>query len=704
MSTPPPLTLATRIADLPAIGRQRAARFAALGLTSVIDLLNHVPFRYERRFAGRPIVEIMEDASRERERRIVASVRGEVTLARWVPGRRPRLEARIEDASGSMSAVWWNAPWIRDRVRPGIELTLNGRIESRGGVVRFVNPQVMIGAEEAGPGEKADDLVPVYRASELLPSARIADVIDGVLDDACALVVDHLPDSVRAARALLPLAEAYRQVHRPESADRAEDARRRLAYDELLLLQLAVMMKRHRRRSTAGALPLPWSTAIETRIRARLPFPLTAGQTAAAQEIGRDLAGAVPMNRLLQGDVGSGKTAVALCAMLQAVAAGHQAALMAPTEILAEQHHAGITDLLRESRVRTCLLTSQARAAERRETLGAIRSGDADIVIGTHALLGGQVEFRSLALVVVDEQHRFGVAQRLALRERPGEACVHPHMLVMTATPIPRTLALTVFGDLEVSTIPDRPPGRQPVTTRLVPERRIDEVWAFLARRLARGEQAFVVLPAIDEREGGVAAVSARLRVLSEGPLAGARLAPMHSRIPRAERESTMSAFRAGGIDVLVATTIIEVGIDIPRATVIVVEHADRFGLAQLHQLRGRVGRGDQPGVCLLIADPTTPDATARLDALVKTDDGFRIAEADLQIRGPGELFGARQSGLPPFRVADFARDLPLLSVARRDADAWIALDPTLSFPQHSAARTRMLDAYGSAFGLGDVG
>lgn len=704
MSTPPPLTLATRIADLPAIGRQRAARFAALGLTSVIDLLNHVPFRYERRFAGRPIVEIMEDASRERERRIVASVRGEVTLARWVPGRRPRLEARIEDASGSMSAVWWNAPWIRDRVRPGIELTLNGRIESRGGVVRFVNPQVMIGAEEAGPGEKADDLVPVYRASELLPSARIADVIDGVLDDACALVVDHLPDSVRAARALLPLAEAYRQVHRPESADRAEDARRRLAYDELLLLQLAVMMKRHRRRSTAGAVPLPWSTVIETRIRARLPFPLTAGQTAAAQEIGRDLAGAVPMNRLLQGDVGSGKTAVALCAMLQAVAAGHQAALMAPTEILAEQHHAGITDLLRESRVRTCLLTSQARAAERRETLGAIRSGDADIVIGTHALLGGQVEFRSLALVVVDEQHRFGVAQRLALRERPGEACVHPHMLVMTATPIPRTLALTVFGDLEVSTIPDRPPGRQPVTTRLVPERRIDEVWAFLARRLARGEQAFVVLPAIDEREGGVAAVSARLRVLSEGPLAGARLAPMHSRIPRAERESTMSAFRAGGIDVLVATTIIEVGIDIPRATVIVVEHADRFGLAQLHQLRGRVGRGDQPGVCLLIADPTTPDATARLDALVKTDDGFRIAEADLQIRGPGELFGARQSGLPPFRVADFARDLPLLSVARRDADAWIAQDPTLSFPQHSAARTRMLDAYGSAFGLGDVG
>lgn len=704
MSTPPPLTLATRIADLPAVGRQRAARFAALGLTSVIDLLNHVPFRYERRFAGRPIIEIMEDACRERERRIVASVRGEVTLARWVPGRRPRLEARIEDASGSMSAVWWNAPWIRDRVRPGIELTLNGRIESRGGVVRFVNPQVMIGAEEAGPGPKADDLVPVYRASELLPSARIADVIDGVLDDACALVVDHLPDAVRAARALLPLAEAYRQVHRPGSADRAEDARRRLAYDELLLLQLAVMMKRHRRRSTAGARSLPWSTAIEARIRARLPFPLTPGQSAAVEEIGRDLAGAVPMNRLLQGDVGSGKTAVALCAMLQAVAAGHQAALMAPTEILAEQHHAGITDLLRESRVRTVLLTSQARAAERRETLRAIRSGEADIVIGTHALLGGQVEFRSLALVVVDEQHRFGVAQRLALRERPGEICIHPHMLVMTATPIPRTLALTVFGDLEVSTIPDRPPGRQPVTTRLVPERRIDEVWTFLARRLSRGEQAFVVLPAIDEREGGVAAVSARLRVLSEGPLAGARLAPMHSRVPCSERESTMSAFRAGGIDVLVATTIIEVGIDIPRATVIVVEHADRFGLAQLHQLRGRVGRGDQPGVCLLIADPTTPDATARLDALVKTDDGFRIAEADLQIRGPGELFGARQSGLPPFRVADFSRDLPLLSVARRDAEAWIAQDPTLSFPQHTAARMRMLDAYGSAFGLGDVG
>jgi ATP-dependent DNA helicase RecG len=409
------------------------------------------------------------------------------------------------------------------------------------------------------------------------------------------------------------------------------------------------------------------------------------------------------MNRLLQGDVGSGKTAVAAYAMLLAAAHGHQAALMAPTGILAEQHHASLSRLLAGSRIEVGLLTGATGTAARREILDRLKSGDLALVVGTHALLSDDAEFASLAIAVIDEQHRFGVEQRSRLR-RPDPHGRVPHVLVMTATPIPRTLSLTIFGDLDVSVIHERPPGRSPTVTRVVGPEKAPDVYGYLAERVAAGEQGFVVVPAVEESETGLADVEGHRRHLEAGPLAGCRIGVVHGRLSAADRDAVMDAFRARELDVLVATVVIEVGVDVPNATMIVIEHAERFGLAQLHQLRGRVGRGDKRGVCAFIGDPTTEEGRRRLDAIGSTDDGFRIAELDLEIRGPGELFGARQSGLPPFHFADLVADLDLLRIAREDASRWIEDDPNLLGPDATLIRRRLMTRYGQALGLGDVG
>ena len=701
-----PPRLNDAIGDLPGIGPRTTEAYSALGLETLSDLLWHLPMRYEHERAEMTIEQaetLVPDLEGAQEN---VAIRGEIAAIRSVGGRRGgRVEATLEDDTGSIQLVFFNAGWLRSKLNPGIRLVAEGKARRWRGYLQLANPTWRIEddeAEDPNPGREERHR-PVYPGSERLPSRRIEATLEPLLEPLLEQVDDPLPEDLRRGRELPRLADALHAVHRPSQPADAVDGRRRLAYDELLLLQLGVMMKRRHLRETLKAPALERTEDIDQRIRARLPFALTSDQDKVCGEISGDVSRSVPMNRLLQGDVGSGKTAVALYAMLLAAAHDHQAVLLAPTELLAEQHHASITRMLEGSDVQVDLFTGTLGTAERRSLRDRLASGASHLVIGTHALLSDDVVFNRLGLVVIDEQHRFGVEQRARLR-RPDAHGVIPHVLVMTATPIPRTLALTVFGDLDVSSIRHRPPGRQPIVSRIVEPTNAPKVYGYLAERVAAGEQGYVVVPAIDEGDLGLKSVGSHRAMLASGPLSDARLDVVHGRLSQPERESIMERFRAGEIDVLVATVVIEVGVDVPNATMMVIEHAERFGLAQLHQLRGRVGRGTARSVCAFIGDPTTDDGRKRLEAIGGTDDGFKIAELDLEIRGPGEFFGARQSGLPPFRVANLLEDLDLLRLAQRDAEDWISRDPRLQAAEATEIRAQLMSRYGQALGLGDVG
>jgi ATP-dependent DNA helicase RecG len=712
-----PIDLTTPLELVPGIGPTLGQALAALGPTNVGRLVAHLPHRHEKLEAESDIRDLTPGT--------LTSARGEVvaTKATTRPyARVPRFEATITDGTGRLDVVFFHMLWMRDRVKPGMRVRVQGRAERHNNAPRMINPMLEVLREDREEPERREARVrPVYPASERIPSWQIARCVRAVLDAALPLIEDHLPQEHRARRELAGLAEAYRLMHAPENEDDFARARRRLAYDELLLLQLGVAMKRAHLRQTLKAPALRWSEAIDRHIRERFPFPLTPAQDAVVRDIVNDLTGPTPTNRLIQGDVGSGKTVVALYAMLLAVADGKQAALMAPTEILAEQHSASIGRMLEGSRVRAALLTGGTPGPERASILRRLEDGDLDILVGTHALLTESVRFKDLTVAIIDEQHRFGVHQRAGLRAKatrraaggapsPIDETLTPHVLVMTATPIPRTLAITLFGDLDVSTIDGLPPGRKPVKTIVVSAGQRAAAYRRLRQKLDAGEQAFIVVPTIDGspsdpgEEGGLTGVRALVRELEAGPLRGKRLGAVHGRLAGGTRDLVMNRFRVGSIDALVATTVIEVGVDVPNASVMVIEHADRFGLAQLHQLRGRVGRGERESTCVLIADPGTEGAEERLRVMESVSDGFALAEKDLEIRGPGELFGTRQAGLPPFRVADLSRDVQLLLAARRDAAAWIADSPTLSRPGEALLLRRLLKAHGESLGLGDVG
>ena len=696
--------LETKVESLHGIGPARALLFAALELRTVGDLLRHLPFRHEFEHAEE---EVAAAALLVPPEGANLAVRGEIVAVRVTPGRKPRIEATLSDGSGTVRLVFFNAPWMKSKFHPGLRGIAEGKAKSRSGYIEMSNPKwtsLASGtAENAAtePASREARLRPVYAASESVSSALIEQTLAPLLLPACAAIQDPLPAAYRELHALPILGDAYRAFHAPRDLDELAAARRRLAYDELLTLQLAVAIRR-RLREDGGASVLATSPRLEREIFARFPFKLTAEQVRAFHEIATDLGHSTPMNRLLQGDVGAGKTAVALSAMLLAKSSGAQSAIMAPTELLAEQHLRSISKFLEGSNVRVALLTGSLSASQRAALRVKAKSGEIDMLIGTHALLTDALEFQHLALAVIDEQHRFGVSQRAVLRSKSGVDRT-PHMLVMTATPIPRTLALTVYGDLDVSVIRAKPMDRQKIHTRLLPSARADEAYQFLRTRIEQGEQAFIVVPAVENSDLGLKAVATHLTFLQQGALHGLRLASMHGQMKSEERDATMTRFLNHELDALVATVVIEVGVDVPNATVMVVEHAERFGLAQLHQLRGRVGRGTKGGVAILIGDATTDDGHARLEAIRSTDDGFKIAELDLAIRGPGEFFGARQSGLPPFVVADLTRDLPLLELARRDAVAWIARSPRLAAPEEVLLRRKILHLYGEAFGLGDV-
>ncbi len=656
------------------VGPHRAAEFKSLGVRTVGDLLEYLPFRYEVLPKSKPIGELEIDE--------VATVIGSIGRVRATQGyRRSSVLADVVDGTGTCRARWFNAPYLRDRLGHGQTIKLTGKAVEDKRWVQFVNPTFEILPDDVDPlGADDEALVPVYSATKLLPPKQIARVLDAVLPLAIAAVREQLPVELIKRHSLIPRAEAIRELHRPTSLENVHAARKRLAYDELLLMQLAIRVRRHRMRQANDAPPIITTSKINERILARLPFELTSAQRKAIDEIVADLSQSRPMTRLLQGDVGCGKTAVAIYAALSAVANRIQVTILAPTEILARQTHDKICRYLKGSRVKIGLLVGQMRASERKSMLEGLASGEMDIAIGTHALIEDDVRWAQLGLVIVDEQHRFGVAQRTALRSKTRGH----HYLVMTATPIPRTLAMTVYGDFEVTTIDALPAGRKPVETKIISPNIQPACWTFVRKRVAAGERVFVVYPLVEESETlDLKDAVAQADALRTGELRGFEVGLLHGRMKSDEKLATMNAFREGRIQVLVCTTVVEVGVDVPEATMLIVEHAERFGLAQLHQLRGRVGRGNKPGTCLLFTDSESRKAKTRLDILRSTSDGFKIAEADLNLRGPGEIVGTRQSGIPVFRAADLTKDDDLLQSAIKDADGITQDDPDLSTPKN---------------------
>jgi ATP-dependent DNA helicase RecG len=623
---------------LPGVGAGLARKLRPLGLSTIRDLLFRRPRRYEPA-AGEVAISQLWGADEVAISGVVESAR-----LRRIRGRLTIVTARVRDESGTISANWFNQPWLADKLVPGSAVRLRGRLSPHGFEVK---------SYDLGEARATADFAPVYRASEDVPSSRLRELARSALELHAYDVLDPLP-----AEEELPIRrDALAAIHFPEDPDEAETARRRLAFDELVALQLAVLRSRVDEESGR---PLPPPGELAARFSEVLPFELTEHQERAIAEIDRDLARDRAMQRLLQGDVGSGKTVVALYALLRAVEAGRQGALMVPTETLAEQHFLTIEPMCAELGVRVVLLTGSGGGKRVRDE---IESGAAQVVVGTHALIQRSVAFADLAVAVVDEQHRFGVEQRQTLSE------LRPHVLHMTATPIPRSLALTVFGELDVTEIEKPPASRKPIVTAWVGAERSSEAYARLRVHLDAGRQAYVVCPLIEVSETRLArAAEAEAERLRRAELAGYRVGLLHGRLKAAERREVMRAFKERELDVLVATTVIEVGVDVPNATIMIVQEADRFGLAQLHQLRGRVGRGADQSYCLLISRPKvelTDSASARLEALVETTDGFELAERDWELRGEGQLLGTRQSGFGDLRFTRLRADRALLERAR---------------------------------------
>jgi ATP-dependent DNA helicase RecG len=669
-SAPAVSHLAGPATDRRALGQALAA-LRPRPVVTVGDLLEHTPFRHEDYRSERTLAEMAPGEE--------ATVVCTVERVRVRPTRRRNLvivEAAVRDESGPGVVIWFNQRYLAKQLKPGMRLSIRG--ERRPTIDAEIVAKSYERADDDSGGIHTAGLVPVYPASEKVSSRQIRALADEVLRHA-GDQVDPLPAATKTRRRLPLRRDALTAAHRPDTQDEASAGMSRLAFDELYLLQLGMLERRARFEETARAHPLPPPGELAAQYLAALPFTLTGAQERAVAAIDVDVTREVPMRRLLQGDVGSGKTAVAAHALVRAVESGGQGALMAPTETLATQHLIGLTDLLVPLGVRVVALMQGTPAAERRAAVAEVAGGGPLVVVGTHALIQEQVEYGTLRVAVVDEQHRFGVEQRRALEEKSaGE--ISPHVLHMTATPIPRTLALTVYGDLDVSVLDEMPPGRTPVVTRVLPLARRDEVFARMRRLLDEGRQAYVVCPLVSESETDreAAAAESEAARLRAGELEGYAVAHLHGQMPVPERRAIMDAFRRGEMQVLVATTVIEVGVDVPNATLMVIEGADLFGLAQLHQLRGRVGRGAHESFCILLADPATDEARRRLDAMASTSDGFELAEVDLDLRGEGTVLAVKQSGIPDLRHARLTRHRALAAAAREEAADQLAADPDL--------------------------
>jgi ATP-dependent DNA helicase RecG len=660
MSSPVPADPAAPVQFLKGVGPKRAAALATLGIRTIGDLLYHLPTRYFDRRSAVPLARLRPDTD--------ACVQGRVLRVRGYRAARSRipiLEVEIVEGGVRAKLLWFRQPWRAREFEPGQTVLAAGR---SGGSRSLVVEEFEILDPERDPLH-AGGVVPAYATAEGLSKRQIRTFVRAALEACGALVPEKLPEELLRRRALPGAVDALRFAHSPASPQDALLAHRRFAYEELFLLQLRLAQRRRATASTAARRPLPVSKELDFRIRKLFPFAFTRAQERAIQEIRKDLASGPPMSRLLQGDVGAGKTAVAAYALLAAVGNRAQAAILAPTELLAEQHHRTFARLLEGKKVRTALLTGGLPARARAELRARIADGDVDLVSGTHALLQEEVRFKDLALAVIDEQQKFGVLQRAELGAK-GE---RPHVLVMTATPIPRTLALTLYGDLDVTVLDELPPGRRPISTLFVPEAGRRGKLDFIRRALDEARQAYFVYPLVEESEtlDLKDATEQRDRIAAEFP--AHRVELLHGRMSPSEKEAAMEEFRSGRAKILVSTTVVEVGVDVPNASIMVIEHAERYGLAQLHQLRGRIGRGPHDSVCIVFGE-----RSERIDAFVSTTDGFRIAEEDLRLRGAGDVGGVRQSGIPAFRAARLPEDAPILAEAREDAFSLTDRDPGL--------------------------
>jgi ATP-dependent DNA helicase RecG len=685
-SAPRPSLLTASVQTLKGAGPKLAAAAADMDLGSVGDILLHIPHSYRDRAEPRKLAELRIGEE--------ATVEVDVRSARVRPTRRRGLvivEATVADDSGPAKAVWFNQAWLVDRLTEGTRLLLFGKLDRSG---FRVEAHEVLGAGGPATGIHTTGIVPVHPASERLRAQRLREWAWQARPLACC-AIEPLPAELRARRGLASAADALTAAHFPESLDEAEEARRRLAFEELFLHQVALAARRSERRASHPGIALTGPGELEERWLASLPFELTRDQRAAIGDIDADLAAERPMQRLLMGEVGSGKTVLALYAMLRAVEAGYQAALMAPTETLAEQHAATLNALLIDESVPFTLLTSATPAARRREALGQLASGELAMVVGTHALIEPDVEFGRLAVCVVDEQHRFGVRQRAALDGKgPGGSA--PHALHMTATPIPRTLSLTAYGDLDATVLRELPAGRKPVDTWVVGEERRPGAYGYVRDRLREGRQAYVVCPLVEGSQTMEAkAATEEAKRLASTEFADFDVGLLHGQMPAREKQAAMEAFASGRTDVLVATSVIEVGIDVANATAMLIEGAERYGLSQLHQLRGRVGRGEHASQCILFADPASELAGRRLEAIASERDGFKLAEVDLSLRGEGEILGTRQHGLPRFRVAVLPDDVAMLTEARSEVIALLDRHGSLDVPELGP----LLDAARRRFG-----
>jgi ATP-dependent DNA helicase RecG len=674
----------TPVAELAGVGAVRGQRLARLGIVTVADLLLHLPRRYEDTRRLVPLGELRPGGPQ------TSRVRVREVRARHSPQRRMALvEATLEDGGAQVGAIWFNQPFIARQLSPGMEVLVSGRVVSGLHGLTFQNPRFeRVSADPRHVGR----LAAVYAETEGITSKYLRALIGGLLPVA-ERMPDRLPPEVREAESLLPVGEALRQVHVPDDEGAAAAARERLGFEELFLIQLAAERARRRRLGSLGVM-VGYDVEVARAFSASLPFRLTDGQRIAAHQVLTDLAAPGPMNRLLQGDVGSGKTAVAAMAAMMTCRAGFQCVVMAPTEILARQHYATLEALLAPHSLAPRLLLGSTGSRARREILEGLAAGHDPLVVGTHALIEDDVVLSDLGLVVVDEQHRFGVAQRQRMRLK---ARAMPNFLAMTATPIPRSLALTVYGDVDVSELREMPPGRLPVETRVVPPHERAEAYEFVRAQAGEGRQVFVICPLIEESDKlGVKSVTAEHRRLAEEVFPDLRVEMLHGRMPAREKAERMDRFASGGADLLVATSVVEVGVDVPNATVMIVEGAERFGLAQLHQLRGRVGRDRHRAHCLLFEDGIDEEGSQRLQAVATTQSGFDLAELDLRLRGPGDVAGLRQHGLPEMRAADLL-DFVLGQRARAAAIGWLDRDPELTaYAPLSAA----MHGYGAVFDL----
>jgi ATP-dependent DNA helicase RecG len=686
--------LNTPIRYLKGVGPQKSEVFAKVGVETVEDLLYYLPFRYEDRSVIVPISEVEQGAT--------VTLKGEVKTARNIRTKSGlhMFQVALDDGTGVIYGVWFHQPYLGRVFKPGLKIILYGKAEKYS-KLQINHPQYEILKGDERDAVNVGRIVPVYHLTKDLAQRNLRGIVYKAVTEYAKTARETLPTKLRARNKLVDINFSLRNIHFPSNMENLDRAYRRIVFDEFFLLQLAIAVKKRESQTSRAGIEHKIDKKTAGDFLRNLPFELTAGQRGTIDSIEKDMASSRPMNRLIQGDVGSGKTVVAAYALLLSVSGGYQGAFMAPTEILAEQHYVGLTKMFMDYGLNVALLVQGISQSERARVLEEIKDGGVDIVVGTHALIQQGVEFRGLGIVVIDEQHKFGVSQRAALQSGPKA----PDTLLMTATPIPRTLALTVYGDLDVSVIRGLPPGRGEISTYWVSDAHREKVYNFLREEVAKGRQAYVVYPRLEETgDADVKAAKFMYEELSERIFKDLKVELIYGKMESGKKDSVMNRFKKRKIDILVSTVVVEVGIDVPNASVMVIENAERFGLSQLHQLRGRIGRSTHDSYCILLSDAENEIAQKRLSAMTEARDGFEIAEEDLRLRGPGDIFGTRQHGLPDIRFGNIVRDMEIMELARKEAFSMVNEDPRIEQAENKEIKKSLRRRFENRMGLVKVG